>query len=60
MFLIQIGEKNRVGQSAKKTTINKKFAMDDALQIHINIIFVCNTTTADVPTLYTLVCALSV
>ena len=34
--------------------------MDDALQIHINIIFVCNTTTADVPTLYALVCALSV
>ena len=30
--------------------------MDDELQIHINIIFVCNSTTADVPTL----CALSV
>ena len=61
MFLIQIGEKNRVGRSAKyKKTINKKLAMDDALQIHINIIFVCNTTTADVPTLYALVCALSV
>ena len=34
--------------------------MDQALQIHINIIFVCNTTTADVPTLYALVCALLV
>ena len=29
--------------------------MDDELQIHINIIFVCNSTTADVPTLYALV-----
>ena len=45
-----------------KKTINKKLAMDDALQIHIpvSIIFVCNTTTADVPTLYALVCALLV
>ena len=34
--------------------------MDDALQIHISIIFVCSTTTADVPTLYALVCALLV
>ena len=34
--------------------------MDDALQIHINLIFVCNTTTADGPKLYALVCALSV
>ena len=49
-----------VGRQNKKKTINKKLAMDDALQIHINIIFVCNTTTADVPTLYALACALSV
>ena len=50
-----------VGRQNKKN-INKKLAMDDALQKHINIIFVCNTTTADVPTLYALVelCALSV
>ena len=37
--------------------------MDDVLQIHIKTyILVCNTTTADVPTLYALVpvCALSV
>ena len=49
-----VGRQNKI--------INKKLAMDDALQIHINIIFVCNTTTADVPTLYALVelCALSV
>ena len=59
MFLIQIGEKNRVGRQNKKKTINKKLAMDDALQIHINIIFVCNTITADVPTVYAL-CALTV
>ena len=29
--------------------------MDDVLQIHISIIIVCNTATADVPTLYALV-----
>ena len=48
-----------VGRQNKKKTINKKLAMDDALQIHINIIFVYITTTADVPTLYALVCFIS-
>ena len=46
-----------VGRQNKNKTINKKLAMDDVLQIHISIIFVCNSTTADVPTLYALVCA---
>ena len=49
-----------VGRQNKKKTINKKLAMDDVLQIHISIIIVCNTTTADVPTLYALVYALLV
>ena len=53
MFLIQIGEKTgSVGRQ------NTKLALDHVLHIQIHI-HIC-TTTADVPTLFTLVRALSV